>query len=473
MKILLLNPPAHDNKKFIREGRCTQEQGVWATLWPPLSLATMGAVLEEDGHVVKIVDCAAQEMSRNALGDLTRDFVPGAVIWSTGTPSLSSDLELASFIKGCDDKIRTVVFGTHVTVLDKECLAAFPAVDCIIRNEPEMTVRSLARTVTEGGCLADVAGITFRTDTETIVANPPRPFIEDLDSLPLPAWHLLDLDRYRLPLKGKRFLMVAPLRGCPFNCSFCTCHTYYGKRLRKRSVESVLKEIEYDGERFGMQDFFIWAETFVVDRAYVAALCKGIIERGLRISWTSNSRVDTVDKELLTLMAQAGCWMISYGIESGSQKILDEAGKGTTVEQAFQAVRYAHEAGIKTVGHFILGLPGETKESLEQTIDYARTLPLDLAQFYCAVPFPGSRLYDRALKEGWIARPDFSCFKQDCAFMELPTISSDEVNRYRTLAYKRFYFNLRSIYKTLMLINWKDARRVVTAAKDFWRWSNK
>ena len=255
--------------------------------------------------------------------------MPGAVIWSTGTPSIESDLELASFIKGCDDKVTTVVFGTHVTVLDKECLTAFPAIDCIIRNEPEMTLAVLVKTLTEGGCLTDVAGITFRTDTGTTVANPPRPYLEDLDSLPLPAWHLLDLDRYRLPLKGKPFLMVAPLRGCPFNCSFCTCQTYYGKRLRKRSVESVLRELEYDGERFGIRDFFIWAETFVVDRAYVAALCRGIIERGLRISWTSNSRVDTVDKELLTLMAQAGCWMISYGIESGSQKILDEADKGT------------------------------------------------------------------------------------------------------------------------------------------------
>jgi radical SAM superfamily enzyme YgiQ (UPF0313 family) len=360
MKILLLNPPARDNKKFIREGRCTQEQGVWATLWPPLSLATMGAVLEAAGHVVQIVDCAAQGMSRNAVAHVISDFLPRAVIWSTGTPSIESDLELASFIKGCDDKVTTVVFGTHVTVLDKECLTAFPAIDCIIRNEPEMTLAVLVKTLTEGGCLTDVAGITFRTDTGTTVANPPRPYLEDLDSLPLPAWHLLDLNRYRLPLKGKPFLMVAPLRGCPFNCSFCTCQTYYGKRLRKRSVASVLKELEYDGERFGIRDFFIWAETFVVDRAYVAALCRGIIERGLRISWTSNSRVDTVDKELLTLMAQAGCWMISYGIESGSQKILDEADKGTTIEQAMQAVRCAHEAGIKTVGQFILGLPGET-----------------------------------------------------------------------------------------------------------------
>lgn len=473
MRVLLLNPPAEGNKKFIREGRCTQEQGVWATLWPPLSLATMGAVLERDGHGVRIVDCAAQGIGRKAVGEMIRDFMPRAVIWSTGTPSIESDLELASFIRGCDHKMRTAVFGTHVTVLDKACLAAYPALDCIIRNEPEMTVQALVKTLAAGGSLAPVEGITFRTDAGEIVVNPPRPFLEDLDTLPLPAWHLLDLDRYCLPLRGKRFLMVAPLRGCPFNCTFCTCQTYYGKRLRKRSVESVLAEIAYDGERFGIKDFFFWAETFVVDKEYVASLCRGIIERGLRISWTANSRVDTVDVRLLTLMAEAGCWMISYGIESARQEILDEAEKGTTAEQAFQAVRHAREAGIKTVGHFILGLPGETRESLDDTVRFARSLPLDLAQFYCAVPFPGSRLYDRALREGWIEPLDYTGFKQDLALMNLPTITADEVNRYRALAYKRFYITPSTICRILKLTNRRDMMGLLTSARDFWRWSKK
>ena len=267
--------------------------------------------------------------------------------------------------------------------------------------------------------------------------------------------------------------MVAPLRGCPFNCSFCTCQTYYGKQLRKRSLESVIKEIEHGIEQFGIRDFFFWAETFVVDKHYVEQLCSAIIERGLSIAWTSNSRVDTVDLPLLRLMAQAGCWMISFGIESGSQDVLDESHKGTTPEQAFKAVSYAHEAGIKTVGHFILGLPGETRESLEATIEYARKLHLDLAQFYCAVPFPGSRLYERALQEGWISQPDFKTFNQDHALMRLPTITPEEVNRYRALAYKRFYFNLGSIVRTVKLTNWRDLKGLLTSAKDFWRWLRK
>jgi len=470
VKVLLLNPPTLNNKRFIREGRCTQEQGVWATLWPPISLATIGAVLERDGNEVKIVDCASQGVSWADLRLLISRFLPQIVIWSTGTPSIESDLGLASFIKRWGDKIFTAVFGTHVTVLSKQCMGSSPEIDFIIRNEPEMTTGELVKTLQESGDIKNVAGLTFRNSRGEIIENAQRPFIQDLDRLPLPAWHLLDLDCYRLPLKGKRYLMISPLRGCPFKCSFCTCQTYYGKRLRKRSVESVLKEIEYDIERFGIGDFFFWAETFVIDKEYVSNLCSAIIERGINISWTSNSRVDTVDGSLLRLMAKAGCWMISYGIESASQKILDEVDKGTRVEQAYDAVRYAKEAGIKTVGHFILGLPGETEESIKNTINYAKQLGLELAQFYCAVPFPGSMLYERALKEGWIENSDFNHFRQDYAIMELPTISAQMVNHYRAIAYRQFYFNLNRSYRTLKLVHWKDVKGLFRSVKDFIGW---
>jgi radical SAM superfamily enzyme YgiQ (UPF0313 family) len=473
VKVLLLNPPTIDEKRFIREGRCTQEQGVWATLWPPLSLATIGAVLEEASCRVQIVDCPAQGVPWHALEQLIRAFMPDLVVWSTGTPSIKSDLGLASFVKRINTRILTAVFGTHVTVFDKQSLESFPDIDYVVRNEPEMTVRDLVRSLTENGSPKAVRGLTYRQKNGEISANPPRPFIEPLDKLPFPAWHLLDLNRYHLPLKGTRYLMIAPQRGCPYRCSFCTCQTYYGKRLRKRSIKTVVQEIEYDIEQYGVRDFFFWAETFVIDKKYVSALCSAIIERGLPIAWTSNSRVDTVDSSLLKLMAEAGCWMISYGIESGSQTILDGARKGTTPEQASRAVRSAREAGIKTVGHFILGLPGETKESLESTIAYARTLPLDLAQFYCAVPFPGSRLYEQALKEGWIPDHDFNDFKQDHALMRLPTLSPEEVNRYRALAYKRFYFRPASVLRTLKLINWRNARGLLASVKDFWRWLGK
>jgi anaerobic magnesium-protoporphyrin IX monomethyl ester cyclase len=471
MHILLINPPTQDNKKFIREGRCTQEQGVWATLWPPVSLTTIGAALEQNGHEVQIMDCAASGMTWDALGEEIKKITPRLVLWSTGTPSIHNDLTFAAFVKKISPTTVTAVFGTHVTKLDRECLGEYPEVDCIIRHEPELTALELAQAIQDEKAFESIPGLTFRTASGEIMSNPSRPFIEDLDGLPHPAWHLIDTNLYRLPFSGERFLIIAPLRGCPFNCSFCTCQTYYGKKLRKRSVESVIKEIEYDMVRFDVRNFFVWAETFVVDKHYVEQLCRAIIERGLNISWTCNSRVDTVDAALLKLMKQAGCWMISFGIESAEQKILDEVQKGTTVEQAQDAVRWAHEAGIKAVGHIIFGLPGETSQSIMKTMAYAKKLGLDLAQFYCAVPFPGSALYERASNEGWIRDSDFSHYKQDNAVMELPTITSQEVNQYRARAYRRFYFSPRNMLNVAKLIGWKNAGKTARAVFDFLGWT--
>ncbi len=470
MHVLLLNPPAGGGRKFIREGRCTQEQGVWATLWPPLSLAGIGAVLERDGHQVRIMDCPAQGRTFDDVKMAIDGMNPGVIIWSTGTPSIESDLQLASRIKSWSPAARTVVFGTHVTALDRECLQSAPGLDIIVRNEPEATVAELVSTLSESKGIDGIAGITYRNEQGGVVRNPARPFMENLDDLPFPAWHLIDVDRYRLPLKGRPFLMVAPLRGCPFQCSFCTCHTYYGARLRTRSVESVIAEITYDQERFGISDFFFWAETFVVNKDYVRRLCRAMLERNVRIAWTANSRVDTVDAELLSLMAEAGCWMISFGIESASQAVLDRADKGTRVSDSITAVQLARRAGIKTVGHFILGLPGETEGSLEETIVFAGKLKLDLAQFYCAVPFPGSRLYERALKEGWINPPDFSNFNQNTPLLNLPALPAGVVSRYRARAYRRFYTSPANVFRALRLVNWMDIDGLFRSIAAFVRW---
>lgn len=471
MKILLLNPPTRANKKFIREGRCTQEQGVWATLWPPVTLATTGAVLEASGHAVRILDCPAEGVTWSGLQKIIKESPPAVVIWGSGTPSIHSDLSLASDIKEIDHTISTAVFGTHVTVLDRQCMGEFPRLDFIVRNEPEITIRELASALQDRTALEEVFGLTFRNSKGEIISNPPRPFMENLDDLPFPAWHLVNIKSYTLPLKGRPFVIVAPQRGCPFNCSFCTCQTYYGKKLRKRAVSHIIAEIEYDMSRFKVRDFFFWSETFVVDKNYVAELCRAIIDRGLGISWTCNSRIDIVDRELLRLMAQAGCWMISYGIESGEQKVLDAVQKGTRAEQAYPAVQLAKEAGIKTAGHFIFGLPGETPHSMKKTIRLSQRLGLDIAQFYCCVPFPGSRLYDQAIREGWIQDNEFSSFTQGQAILRLPTVSADQVNRSRSRAYRSFYSRPASWYRIARLLDVRGLKKFWKIALDFLSWS--
>ena len=469
MRVLLLNPPTREGKGFIREGRCTQEGGVWTTLWPPISLANVGAILERDGHDVKALDASALGYPRDQLlRDIESD-PPDAVVWSTGTPSIAADLELVDEIRDIAPSTRTAVFGTHVTALDTSCLEQTPGLDAIFRNEPEATAAEWVARLGEPSAWGDVAGLSYRIG-DRIERTADRPFLDDLDALADPAWHLFDLDVYRLPLKGTKFLMVTPHRGCPYPCSYCTAQTYYGAKLRRRSVERVREEIRKNVEVHGVRELFFWSDTFTIDKRYVIELCDAIEPFG--VTWASNSRVDTIDPELAAAMKRAGCWMISFGIESGDQATLDRAGKGAKVEDAERAVRIAKEAGIKVAGHFVLGIPGETKESLDKTLALAERLPLDFEQFYCAVPFPGSRLYTEATEKGWLKEGAFDRFRQDEAILELPGLTPEEVMAYRQRAYRRFYSRPSVALGALSMLSPKNLRHFGPALKRFLGWTH-
>ncbi|MDY6837297.1 MAG: radical SAM protein [Thermodesulfobacteriota bacterium] len=470
MNILLLNPPTFDNKAYIREGRCNQEQGAWTTLWPPVSLATAASMLEQKGHNVKVLDCAAREIHLRALLKKVRTGRFPLIIWSTATPSIKSDLALADQIKKMESRVTTAVFGTHVTTLARECLEATEGLDVVIRHEPEASIVDLADCLEDKGPLEEVAGISYKSSDGEIIHNPERPFIQDLDSLPAPAWHLLDLERYRLPLKGDKFLILSPVRGCPYACTFCTAQTYYGKRLRRKSVSKVMEEIRYIIDRFNISEFFVWADTFTADRDYVTEFCQAISDKEWAIGWTCNSRVDTVDRALLAAMAKAGCWMISYGIESGTQEILDTARKRITLGQCREAVRMAKAAGIKVAGHFVLGLPGETEATLKETLAFALTLDLDMAQFYCAVPFPGSSLFEWARAQGWIEGKGFDEFRQDNAVMNLPGLSPSIVNDYRKKAFSRFYLRPSRFLQMWNMAKMRSIGETIRGGLRFMKW---
>jgi anaerobic magnesium-protoporphyrin IX monomethyl ester cyclase len=467
MKILLLNPPTKDNKKFIREGRCTQESSLWTTIWPPISLATIGALLENDEHIVKVNDCSAEAITHSALKNIIYDFSPYIIIWSSGTPSIQSDLELSSFIKALNSSIKTATFGTHVTVLAQDCLQEHPDLDFIIRNEPEYTIRELVFALEKNRGYRTINGLSYRDSDNHISHNPDRAFIENLNELPMPAWHLVNLDCYRMPLKGHRFIIVSPLRGCPYECTFCTTQTYYGNKVRKRSPERVVQEIEYNIENYNIKNFFFWADTFTLDKKYVKNLCRLIMDKELNISWVCNSRVDTVDEEMLKHMADAGCWMISYGIESGCQKVLDICKKKITVEQTIRAVELTEKVGIKTVGHFIIGLPGETIETAQETINFAHSLPLDFAQFYSAVPFPGSKLYEMAKQNQWIQNNNWGKFNQTKVIMNLPDLKPLDADKLIKKAYKSFYYRPKKISAALKMIRFSTIWNSLVQANHF------
>jgi len=446
MKILIFNPPSPDGAKMNREGRCTQKASIWGTQWPPLTLATAAALLEADGHRVIVRDFPATGGSASDLVELVSREKPDFAFWATGTPTLDADLSWGETIKKVSARTRTGVFGTHVTARPETALTR-PGIDLVIRREPELIIRNICRAATPG--FAALNGISYRDASGGITTNPDEDLLLPED-IPAPAWHLLPSLPYTLPLKRRPFLIVAPVRGCPFKCSLCTSSIYYGKRLRRRPVEHVLDEIETNISRHRIKDFFIWADTFTADRKYVLSFCRSIHDRNLAISWTCNSRVDTIDRELLAEMKKAGLWMMSFGIESGSDAILDRSGKGITTDQSRRAVETAHSIGIRTAGHFMFGLPGETMETMKQTTDFALSLPLDIAQFYAAAPFPGTPFYDEAVQEKWLDGPCHS--SQSSSTLKLPGLAPAAVNTTKKMAYFRFYRRPRTLLRLLSLM---------------------
>jgi len=448
MKILLINPPSPGDYPFTREGRCMQREGVWTTVWPPMSLCTMGAILRESEFEVRINDCPSEGINLEGLKVILENYVPDLLIFSASTPSINHDSTIPAVVKQVLPKVKVAVFGIHVGTLPDDTFKTTPGLDFILRGEPEFTALELAKNLSSGADLESVTGLSFDGDGE-IKHNPERGFYPELDEVPFPAWDLVDLNNYTLPFSGRRFLMVMSSRGCPFDCTFCVAQSYYGKKVRKRSAERIVDEIEYNIREFGIDDFFFWSESFTIIKKNIHELCDEIIRRNLKIKWVCNSRVDSIDLQVLEKMKQAGCWMISYGIESGDQGILDRAKKKISLEQVEKAVKLTREVGFQMAGHFVLGLPGETEETLKKTAELSRKLDLDYAQFYCASPWPGSRFYDEAKREGWLNTDDWDKYEQSNAVVDYPGLSAERMMELRDKMVKSFYFRPAIIWKTL------------------------
>jgi len=439
-KILLVNPPSGKNgAKFIREGRCQQELGVWTTVWPPVSLAITGNILKKTGYYIKIIDCPIENVSWNLLEIIIKEFKPDLIISSISTPTLKSDLDIVSISKNINNNIKIAVFGVHVTVMPEDALKLAPELDFVIRGEPEITASCLANAIFKKENLEVITGTSHIKDGK-IKNNPDREFINNLDELPFPAWSEIDRKLYKLPITGEKFLLAIPHRGCPFNCIFCASKPYYGRKTRFRSPEKFVDELAWVGDEFKIKNFLFWAETYTINKEFVLNVNKEILKRKLKIKWVCNSRVDTIDEEMITSMKEAGCWMIGFGIESGNQKILDAAGKKITLDQIRKTIKMTKDHGLTTTGHVIIGLPGESKDTALETIKFINNLPMDFAQFYTAAPWPGTDLFNYAREKGILTTDNFQEYTQQKGVMETDTLSADEMTKYCNMAYRNFYF---------------------------------
>ena len=471
MKVYLINPPSSNGVEMVREGRCMQRKGAWTTVWPPVTLATMAAMLLKEGIEVKLNDCIVEDISKAFLKSNIRQFNPDLLVINTATASIYSDLDCARIAKEIHPGIKTLAFGLHVTVLPDEAFSISPFLDYIIRGEPEFCIVELAKKLKEGDNNIDkIKGLSFRTGSR-IQHNPDGDFREDLNKLTFPAWQLINVKNYLLPLSGKPFLLITTSKGCSHSCLFCPAKPFYGSRLRLRDVKIVVDEMEYIEKQFNVKDFLIWSESFTESRDYVVNLCNEIINRNLYISWVCNSRVDKIDLELLKFMKKAGCWMIGYGVESGNQQVLDNSNKGITIEQIENAVNLAKKAGIEVTAHMIFGLPGETLQTGLDTIKWLNELDVDFVQAYCAVPWPSTPLYLLAKRENWFISKEWELFEQNRSVMDIGTITPHEVEFLRRKAFRMFYLSPRFILKALSKIrSINTVRFIIKMLKEFSTW---
>ena len=497
LDILFVNPPAPDRGIWIRSQHRVGRRSREGMIWPQVGLAQMAALFPD--YHVDIVDAIPARMTWDAFEALLRRTRPRYYVTQVSAPTLQNDMLGVFLAKSLG--ATTVAFGTHVTPLPRTTMDPYPALDFVLRGEPELTLRELLDTLQWAGGhgqgttddaalwpdlddafarrlrklftgaeagwrpawltnsstqdrppLRRIKGLVWR-DGGDVVVNPDRPLIADLDQLPLPRHDLLPLEHYRAPLVGGPYAFVVTSRGCPGGCRFCIKHVSYGSSVRLRSPGSVLAEIERLVE-LGVRNIHMYADLFTVNRDHVMGICRGLQERGLDIRWTCNSRVDVVDAALLDAMAGAGCWMIAWGVESGDERMLRRMHKGTTLHQIRQALRWSKDAGIMNWGYFIIGLPGETEESIRRTIALAQELPLDLALFHIAAPHPGTPFFFEVVENGWF-RPG-TCWEEldmdRSTVLDYPNLRAEELERWARRAFRQWALRPRPLWTYLKIL---------------------
>jgi radical SAM superfamily enzyme YgiQ (UPF0313 family) len=446
-----------------------QRAGAWTAVWAPISLATIGAVLEEAGWECRLDDCIIEKISADELLARSRSFQPDLVVLNTATPSIVSDLALADRLRSELPGAFIAAIGIHVTALPEESLRMAPGLDAVVRGEPELTVKDIASALEERRPVAGLAGVSARAGKD-IVHGPERS-PADLDALPFPDWRLARPELYKLPFTGRPFLLIGTSRGCPFHCEFCADPTYYGHALRLKSPARIVEELRLARDRHGVSDFLFWSESFTLKREWTMAVLEAIKAADLGVNFVVNSRADHVDPEMLGLLKEAGCWMIGFGLEAGSEMTLGLMDKKITLGQNRDAVAWSREAGLQVTAHFVIGYPGETEDTIRETIEFACSLPLDYAQFYCAVPFPGSELFKKARQQGWLADAPWERFEQNFSALNCPGLSAARIMALRRLAYRRFYSRPGRVWRVLRdRVGIRGAPRFVRMALAFREW---
>lgn len=456
----------------------------------PLGIGYLAAVLEQKGYHVHVIDCIAERegFTRNEDGTIhvgltwdelkkriekiDPDVVGISCLWTADYVNATRISEIVKEI----DNIPVIFGGAHTTALPKETLEN-KNIDYVVIGEGELSLPALLEKIGQKESLKGIHGVGFK-DNGKIHINPPIKYIENLDSLPFPAGHLFPMEKYLRSKKVHGYISkrqpVAQMitsRGCPLNCNFCTIHHIWGKKWRARSAENVVDELEYLVKKYGVREIHFEDDNISLNRKRMMEICDGIIERKLDIAWTTPNGmwVQTLDRELLEKMRDSGCYRVCLGIENGNQDFLNNViGKRIDLKKVSTVVKDLRKVGIKSTGLFIVGIPGETKETILETIKFAKSLDLDDAVFSIYSPYPGAELYELCISKGYIpADMDYYRFKNKYSTLSTEYLSAEQTEALRNRALLEFQVNKIVKHPIRYFTNFENFRTIRRYLKRF------
>ena len=423
---LLINPPVINGVAFTRQGRCQEREDVLGTTKPPLTLALMGTLLRDAGCRVRLIDATAERLSiENVIARLEgEDFRPSLIVFPTTTPTLDADVAQIVRLKQ-HFGAPMFCYGPHASTTPAEAMQRAPEVDGMFVGEPEEALVALASLESMDG-LGEIPSLTFRTQGR-VMPHRAHGQYKGFQQTPSPAWDLLALEHYSLPMVNKPYVLVETSRGCPYTCDFCVAPIHQGHKFRERSAKALVDEIERSHRELGVDFFYLWGDTVTLNVKSFTAFCDELIARNLPIQWFGNARADNLtDPAFVHRLKKAGCWMLALGIESESEEVRKDMTKRLERQKIQAAFKNMRDAGVKSFAFFIFGYPGETPETMDATTKYAIELDPDFANFYPAVPYPGTALYDKCVREGWLKPEDADWTKMEYSYYMLRGNGLDE-----------------------------------------------
>lgn len=464
MKCLLFYPPVGHYQRGEDRCQANMECGVGVSRRACNDLGYIAAIMRKFDITPIIRDYPGEGMDWT---DYERDLAgikPDIVVMSITTPTIDRDMQAFRVAKENHRDIITIAKGFHFTPCEPKDLdkPVYKYMDYAMHGEADTIIGYLVRAILEDRPVTDVLGLIYRDkDTGKFIKTKEAPFENDLDSIPFPARDLMNNSLYLRPDNGEMIATIQASRGCPNDCIYCLSPVCSGKVLRKRTPENIVDELQECVTKHGLREFFFRADTFTYNKKWTLEICRLIKERGLDISWCANSRTKPIDLEILQKMKEAGCWMIAFGLESASDESLKIMKKGTTVKDNIKAVRLAQQVGIKVFGYYIIGLPWETREDFDNTVNMAKELNCDYCEICLATPYPGTELYKMVCQAGLNSGETVGLdYYANTGSLGTLTMSTPEIFEYRRQALKKLYLSPRYIIRTLLSIRSFKAFRI-------------